>query len=365
MNINNAYDGLNRKLECPTRGQFETKYSQQFGYEHNLTTNLDLCDRYPVTVLVDSKERVNDSETPGSYTVKLTKSLKNVYSIELIGGKLPSPCYNILPSNNLLTFQETEKQVKTGQLVKVHVPPGDYDATSLALALASAMNQHGINNYRVTIDPITKKFTIAVTNANESSFSGLFNLVLSDSCDAFGDSGFMDRSVIEHDYLGRQFRREVKDVRYGCRRQVYVKGSIGEVLGFSAKNLTGATSYTAQNCYNLSPFSYLALFVNDYDRIQSNNVKVDGSFSIIPLDNNTNSFDTNTRDVDNVRYIRYFYPMLKEINQFTIKFVDPYGNVYDFGGIDNALLFEIGCSFGQPIMRKPQLISGPIDNSQC
>ena len=353
MSINDAFNGLNRSLNCPTRNQFEAKYNAQYGYEHHFTTDLDLCERYPVTVLIDSKDRVGKNEHPGFYTVKLNKSLKNVHSIELISGKFPNPCYNVLSINNLLAFQETEQQVKNNQLVKVRVVPGEYDATSLALALTNAMNANSVNTYKVSVDSVTKKFTFS-TNA------GLFNLIFTDNCDAFGDAGFMDRPVIEHDCLGKQLRTEIKAVRYGSRRPIYIKESIGELIGFGAVNLIGSTSYTGQNCYNLSPFNYLALFVNDYDRVQSNNAKVDGSFAIVPLDNSTNTFDTSTRDVDNIRHVRYFYPMLKEINQLTIKFVDPNGNIYDFSGVDNALLFEIGCSFGQPILKKPQLIHGSL-----
>jgi len=360
MSIHNAFDGLNRNLDCPSHHQLEAKYNKQYGYEHELTTGLDNIDRYPVTVLVDSNDRNFKKDSPGHYTIKLNRTLKNVYSIELIGGKLPGICYNITNNNNLIAFQETIDQVETGKFHSIRVPPGDYTPLVLANAIMTAMNETGDNTYRVTVDPITKKFTIVVVSDDENvSFTGTFNLIFSDRCDFVGDAGFMSRDVVTQDCRGKLLRFEVKDERYGCSRPIYLKGSIGKILGFEPENKTGMTSYTGSFCYDLSPFDYIVLFVNDYDRVHSVNPKVDGSFCVIPLDSVTNSFDTSTRNIDNVRYIKFFYPMIKELNQITIKFVDSCGNIYDFNGSNNALIFEIGCSFGQPILRRPPLIRAP------
>ena len=346
---------MNRKIDCPSHHQLDTKYNKQYGYEHELRTDLDFCDRYPVTVLIDSKERTNENDTPGCYTVKLNRPLKNVYSIELIGGKLPGICYNISSNNNVLAFQETVDQVETGTYYRAIIPPGEYSTSTLTCALVREMNRVGDNCYKATLDNITKKFTISV-DETECNFSGTFNLIFNDRCEFHNDSGFMDRRVTTTGCRGQTMQFDVKDERYGCVRPVYLKSSIGHVLGFRPNNLCGAKSYTAHHCYDLSPFDYLALFVNDFDRVQSVNSKHDGSFCIISVDSVTNSFDTCIRNVDNVRYIKYFDPVLKELSQITIKFVDSNGNLYDFDGSNNALIFEIGCSFGQTIPRRPRQI---------
>jgi len=359
MSIHNAFDGLNRNLDCPTHHQFEAKYNKQYGYEHEITTGLDHIDRYPVTLLIDSNDRNFEQDTPGHYTIKLNRTLKNVYSIELIGGKLPGICYNVTANNNIVAFQETCDQVESGKFFRVVIPPGDYTPLALANTIVSEMNKVGDNTYRVTVDPISKKFTFTVQTNGDVKFTGIFNLIFTDRCEFVGDAGFMDRQVVTEDCRGKLLRFDVKDERYGCSRPVYLKGSIGRILGFNTTNLTDETSYTAQNCYNLSPFDYIVLFVNDFDRVHSVNPKVDGSFCVVPLDSVTNSFDTSTRNIDNVRYVKFFYPELKELSQITIKFVDSFGNIYDFNGSNNALIFEIGCSFGQPIPRRPQLIRTP------
>lgn len=351
---------LNRTLDCPSHHQLDTKYNRQYGYENELRTDLDYADRYPVTILIDSSDRNFERESPGCYNIKLSRPLKNVYSIELIGGKLPGLCYNVTEHNNILGFQETEDQVANGRFYKACIPPGDYSPSALTNAVANAMNRVGNNCYKVTIDCTTKLFTIC---AKDDKFTGIFNLIFSDKCDYVGDAGFVDRQITTESCRGPPIQFDIKDERYGCTVPVYLKGSIGRMLGFSPTNLCGSKTYIGQRPYDLSPFDYIALFVNDFDRVQSVNAKLDGSFCIIPLDSVTNSFDTSVRNIDNIRYIKYFYPMLKEINQISIKFVDSNGNIYDFSGFNNALIFEIGCSFGQVIPRRSQLL--PSAGNAC
>ena len=348
MSIDDAFNPLNRSIRRPNYSQLPVTYGNQFGFEHQVDSDPSYRDLYPVTLIIDSQDRDTEKEEPGCYTVHLNETLKNIHSIELTGGKLPNPCYNMTCFNNCFFFQDTEEHLECNTYYKVCVPPGDYSASSLANALSKLLNEVGSSKYQVKLDSITKKFTITT---DDSAGTGIFNLIFTDRSEFLGDHSHIDQPIIDKDCRGQTIKFDVKNVRVGNQKQVYVKNSIGRIMGFKPQNLYGEQSYTGQYCYNLNPFSYLAIFINDYDRIHSVNRHINGAFCVIPLDDSAGTFDVNTRDVDNIHYIKHLYPPIKEVNKFTIKFVDPNGNVFDFNGQDNLLIMEIGCSFGQPILR--------------
>ena len=348
MSLEQQFHMLNRSITRPNYSQLPITYGRQFGFEHQIDPDLSFSDLYPVTLLIDSQDRNTDKEEPGHYTIYLNETLKNINSIELTGMKLPNPCYNITIYNNILLFQETEEQVDSDTFYRVSVPPGDYNPVVLSNTLSRLMGEVGSSKYTVKLDMNTKRYTIST---DDNVGTGIFNLIFTDRAEFMGDHSFIDSQIIDQDCRGKTIKFDVKNVRVGNQRQVYIKNSIGKLLGFKAQNLFGKTSYTGQYCYNMNPFSYLCIFVNDYDRIHSVNSHVNGSFCLVPLDDSTSTFDVDTRELDNNRFIKYFYPPIKEISKFTIKFVDSQGNIFDFGGQDNFLVFELVCTFGQPILR--------------
>ena len=166
--------------------------------------------------------------------------------------------------------------------------------------------------------------------------------------------GFIGQTFASSDCRGQVVKFNIKTQEVGCMRRVYLKKTIGKLLGFKAENLYGSLSYTSHYCFNLNPFSYLALFINDYDRVRSPNNKIDGAFCLLPFDDGCCYFDVTTHNIDNVHYIKYFNPPINEISKLTVKFVDPDGNIFDFQGKDTLLILEVGCMFGQPILRGPK-----------
>ena len=137
----------------------------------------------------------------------------------------------------------------------------------------------------------------------------------------------------------------------GCKKGVYLKGCIGKMMGFAPAVYSGLMSYTGPYVYNLKLFDYIALFVNDFDRIDSPNENIDGSFCIFPLDSDTGTFNVTAKDVDNVKYIKYFNPPINEISKLRIKFKTPTGEIFDFVGQNHLLIFEINTLFGNEIIK--------------
>lgn len=348
MSVNQAYDSLNRQINNPSYSQIPIAYNKKIAYENNIDNNIPYDNTYPYSVLIDSRDRNSDKEEPGYYTIKLNSVFKDVHAIELIGARLPNPCYNVTKDTNKIYFQETVDQVKQNQCYQSSIQPGHYNVLTLASSIEESMNNVGKSKYKVEYNHITKQFTIISDNLLGS---GIFNLIFTSDTEYINDRNFMDQEHITTNSCGQILKHITKNIVTGSIRNIYIKGSIGKVIGFKPLNLIGLLSYTGQYIHNLNPFGYLGLFVNDYDRIKSVNKSIDGSFCIIPVDNETGSYNINTRDVDNAKFVKIFNPPIKEICKFTIKFVSPDGTIYDFHGQDNMLLFEVHCNFGLPIIR--------------
>ena len=72
-------------------------------------------------MLLDSRDRNTDKDEPGrSYTIKLNTVFKDVHAIELIGARLPNPCYNVTKTTNKLYFQETQDFLERNFVCSCH-----------------------------------------------------------------------------------------------------------------------------------------------------------------------------------------------------------------------------------------------------
>lgn len=351
--LSEAFDPLNRNISRPNYSQLSIAYQKHYPFDNQIDNDLPYGDIYPSTLVLDSQDRNTEKDEPGNYTIHLNKTFKNVQSIEVTGIKLPNPCYNITNNCNQLSFQENQEQLERGTYYTIEIPPGDYSPSELASTITKLLNQIGENKYHVKLDNTTKKFTIISHNKKNTD---IFNLIFTKQTEFMGDHGFIGQPFVSRDCLGKVVKFDIKSQEVGCQRRIYLKRSIGKLMGFKAENLYGGLSYTGQYCFNLNPFSYLALFINDYDRIISPNSKIDGAFCLVPFDDSCCYFDVSTRNVDNIHYIKYFNPPINEISKFNIKFVDPEGNVFDFQGKDTLIVLEIGCCFGQPILRGPKSV---------
>jgi len=146
-----------------------------------------------VTINVNSRER-NVISYPNSnqFRWRMKRDLKNIQSIRLIGGTIPSDLYNINSGWNQFTVSEN------GVNYTVTLNPGKYDGASIAVELKRALNNSGLmNSYDVTFSTTTNKLTIKrLSGIFSYSFlfaSGLF-------VDTFDDySGAVDN--LTNDYL--------------------------------------------------------------------------------------------------------------------------------------------------------------------
>lgn len=356
MSSINSNNLLNRRLEYPNYSQIPLVNTKQFGDENHVDLDKEYVDIQPITILVDSRNRDTDTEEPGKYTIYLPETFKHINSIELIGAKFPNPVYNITKFNNCFYFQDSQNQIDSDTNHKIVIPTGNYNAINLGNTLNQLLNDIGENTYLVKLDHITHKYTI-------TSDGSIFNIIFTNKKINLDNSGYVDQQYITPDKYQQPIKFDIKSQPTGCSKNSYIQNSIGPILGFKALNLVGQLSYTGQYAYNLYSLLYLSLYINDFDRIHSANKHAAGAFCVMSLEDSSCHFSVHCRNIENIKYIKYFNPALNELNKFSIKFLDPDGNIYDFNGRDHQLLFEIALNFGPTILRKGEAMVVPMTKS--
>jgi hypothetical protein len=252
-------------------------------------------------VIVDSKDRnYTNYPNPNYYIVDLDQTYKDVVSIELISSIVPKSQYIINSNNNTIYFNEG------GSDLTATITEGNYTISTLLAALKSSMDTVGGLTYTLTNDTLTNKITISATGTFSLLFDG-------------GEENYLDGT-----------------------RTVYKENSIGPIIGFPRSDLSGASTYTAPNQYNLNGENYVLLEIKDLENLNSSIAKntINKNFCKINLDvdNNSNKFFTNKVD-----YIckKYFKEVLPKLSQFNIKFYNYNGSLYDFNGLEHSLHFRI------------------------
>lgn len=307
-------------------------------------------------VLVDSAYRNWDKEENNNYTIFLGQELQYVHSIELVDGFVPNSGYVINENNNLFFFQETKAQFLNKTYYTAKIPLGDYDITTLLNQLKVSMKEasHSESTYICMVDKITNRVTIGTDDAIGT---GIFNLIFTDGMEVIGDRGYIETMVIDP-ITGKKERKKVETSN---SRRRYIDGSVAQIIGFKALNLTGLLSYTGTMVYTLRPYEYIALFVNtenseDFKKVIAPGPDngADKAFAIIHLDHEHeyfNSFACRRQIIENVRYIRTFNPPIS-FSKIKICYKTPDGNYYNFNGLDNYLLFEVKRVFNRAVIEK-------------
>lgn len=264
-----------------------------------------------VTIAVNSRDRnlmADYATNPFRWT--FSRPLKDVVSIELVNGCVPSALYNMNTGWNMFSFTEATTQYT------VTLRPGQYTATELCTELQRALNAlPGITNtYTVTYSNITKKMTI--TTAGTAVYIFRFqDPPYTDTID--GTSG------------------AIQDI--GCPARIF---------GFENWDYTSvAGAITPPNRMDPSLFlQRLYLHLNADNSVEFNRVEMGAGrkdcFHIIYLDQNTGGYYTLNRDT----YTPIFYSApvpISRIATLNISLRDEFYRVVDLGGHDFTLVFEV------------------------
>ncbi len=245
-------------------------------------------------ISIDSRDR-NYTSFPNSHNYLINiEPIKNVISIELLDIQIPNlNNFNITENNNLIFFQETEEQVYTKKYLIAEIPYGNYTLEDLKKEIEFCMNNKSIINANYTFDISTFKIQKKINIRSNKNFNLIF-------------------------YNGNITEDVMTFNKFATR-------TIAPTIGFQMYNYTKNNNYTAPNCYDLNSESYLFLYLNNYECI---NTKKNKYFAKIL----NNKFITNKK---------IFSPPLKQLNYFDIKFLNYSDNFYNFYGLENSMTLKI------------------------
>jgi hypothetical protein len=239
-------------------------------------------------IAIDSKDR-NKTLHPfaNKYEIRLNNEVTDVMSAKLKSADIPLSMYLINDYFNTLYLSYD------GMSYNVVLDKGNYTETSLATMMTTKLNNAvGSNVFQVTYNTATDNYTFACHN--------IFTLT-------FGTS----------------------------------KNSLDALLGFAKEQYTATNTgsdpfdYIIRSPYrkNFNYNNYLIMYIDQFDIIQSPSTELDRCFAIIP------SVYTQLSMSDHPDIIKVFSPPIPRLTRLIIRFLDRYGNPYDFQNMEHR--FEL------------------------
>lgn len=236
-------------------------------------------------VCIDSRDRDKNSyPNSNKYVLHLDNEIEDVVSGEIILIQIPFSNYMINKNNNRLFVSVSDTNIDTEVVLEI----GDYDKMSLQNELNVKLSPFDIIvSYNVRLD----KFIFQGTGSFKLKFmpNNCLPCIL----------GFSD-SKLE-----------------------YVSDSTNTITSLYRLNL---------NCDNS-----IIMFIETMNIIVSSNNHVNKCTYIVSRNDNLLNTKSNVIPIK-----KYFNPLIPRLTKLTLKFTDPYGNLYDFQNQDHRIeiLFE-------------------------
>jgi len=283
------------------------------GQDILLPTNVKERRRRQLLVEVNSRDRnVGVFPSPSQFRWRFQRPLKDVVSIQIVGGTVPTRIFNITSTWNTFTFQEG-----TG-LYTITLNVGRYSLDLLATELAAQLNRTpGItNNYSVGVSPTTDQVVI-------TRDSGLLPFSLLFTTGNFTDLIDSSTNVL----LQMKTPRRI----LGFLFQDYSDGGTGKITAPLAMDL----EFLLNRIY---------LFMN-HDNSQDlgtieRSVGKGNPHSIIYMDAAEYTYKTFTKEVFQPLFVSKPAPIAR-MTALDIAMRDEFDNLIEFGGRDFTLLLEI------------------------
>jgi hypothetical protein len=328
-------------MNLPTIPKFEVFNNQTIDYAKTI---YDISGEF---LMIDSTNRNWNIEDSNNYIIETGQKYQDVVSIELVDAYIPATGYVITDNNNRILISENDDE-DGGDYINIYIKEGYYTIDSLCTQIETQLTNSSFNYYKytVTADPISKLITI-------SSTAPEFSLIFEDGCEIIGDNGLTEQLVIN----SITHRKEIKKIQSGQKRNKYLCNSIGSTLGFKPINLKGQNNYTGQQIYNLSPFEYIAIFINTENSENFKNVQTlgpndgaDGAFAVAKQNvlTNTNVFSI-INFTNREQFTKFFNPPI-QFSKIKIQFKTLTGKFYNFYGLENYLVLEVKQLFGKRIV---------------
>lgn len=295
-----------------------------------------LKDSRRITIEISSRDRdlSKPLQNPAKFRYRFDHPLKDIQSVQLVGGTVPA-VYNITTPYNSFLFQQTLASGPTTTTKTITVPPGFYNESTLASTLQTLIRAAFLgNNYTVSVDQTTGYLTIGgVETIVVSRFSLLLqNAQFADRLDSVGNSLVAINGLAR--FMG-----------FGVGTYTSSDSSSNQTLTSPyAMDILAATSrlylfINAESKYDIGsidrgtgrrkPFAIIYP-----DRLSPAYLKDNTSTSIIPQLYYLN------KDTYRPTYVSLPQPMSK-ISALDIELRDEFGNLVNLAGRDYSLLLDM------------------------
>lgn len=242
-------------------------------------------------VIIDSKDRDKSLfPQPNAYEIKLDDDIDDVINVQLLNISVQMSMYMINQYFNTFTLQIN------GIKYDIILDTGNYTESELATEIANKCNVVAPGNFACAYNTKLDNFIIK----SKDPFTLHFETQENSLCHLLG---FDTKSYASS--------LDASDATY--------------------TNVVKAP-YRKNFAYN----DYIIMCIDQFDINKSNTTDLNRSFAIIP------SMYKNMNISDDPQIKKYFSPPLPRLAKLKIKFLDRFGNLYDFNNIDHhfELLFE-------------------------
>jgi hypothetical protein len=267
--------------------------------------------RRSLLVEINSRDRnIKSSPSSNSFRWRFQRPMKDVTSIQIVGGTVPSRLFTVNTGWNSFTFLEGSLRST------VILTPGLYTMSSIATQLQTQLNAiNGKNNtYLVAVDPATDKITVSLT-AGSTAFSFLF-----------ASGNFVDL--------------------YDLNNVLIMINSPARILGFLANDYSSsALSITAPNGVDVSLLTNrIYLYVNN-DNSQDlgtieRSIGKQSPHAVLYMNTPTLDYKTFTTEVFEPLFRSSPAPIAR-LQTLDIALRDEFDRLVDLNGRDFTLLLEI------------------------
>lgn len=351
------------------------------------------------TLVIDSRDR-NYIKYPesNSYRIEITEEYRDVTSLELVYGQLPSSYYNINSNNNKFYISENESANVNVESIKI--PEGQYTNKSLLNILnghKSNLFNELDNKYNFSRDENNLKMRIQSDNTTNNNFVYNFNYEMNNECNTCPVNsidqmiGFVNNTYIseiidlsyvyvpknkiiylnkssDNDYKlykitatsnttknldfrnifveGDYFILNAGNLKYSCRIYKILNDKSIELESIDSNNpialfgniFNNISTLYSPNIYNIEKKPYVILQITDAKLLTSISAS-HNAYTLIPLTNDTTIINQSTLPEHGVT--KYFNPPLGKLFWLEIKFLNYDGSLFDFRGQENMLMFDV------------------------
>lgn len=266
-----------------------------------------------VILAANSRDRnMAQNFQPNPFRWQLRRPLKDVVSVELIGGSIPAKLYQITPQNNKFIFQENTTNYTIQMTDGYYTPPDMAQEIEYAL---EAIRPPTVNTYTVRIQPFSGRLEI-IRNCGCAPFSLLF-----------ADSPYADR--LDPETL------EIVEMRGPAKLLGFQRFDYQDIFG------------SLQSPFPVDPNAFMKniyMYINADTSLQLTRIELgDGKrdcFEVVQMDNETGGYRYFSKDTMFPMFYSAPAPIAR-LKWLDISFRDELYNPIDFNQRDMNLIFEI------------------------